>query len=239
MRTNWKVVGILAAVALSAIVAVQAWAWETPSPDRSPAVVPHGGTSVVEKDSSSSSSAVAAAMESVTSDRVEASDQSKAGGERRARRLSQVPQTTAEQQAMIEGCLRPQAEGIAMNLTRRYEDLVSSLSPSQTAKLTGLNRSVIWDLARANIGYELAINEQLQAYVASGKQIPDQEPDSGKSYVAVGQVFWGGRPGPVWGADGTIIKINFAFTREEHPILDRARTILEEATARFHAEFPQ
>lgn len=137
-----------------------------------------------------------------------------------ARRVATVPKTGPEQQSLIEGYLKPQAFNIGKSLGSRYEEIIKSLTPEQAAMLNEETKPVIWRLAQAKIGWEVAINQQLQDYVSEGRDIPStQDPKSGKHYIAMGSFFWGAKPGQVWGPNGAVVDIPFALTQEDHPRL--------------------
>jgi len=138
---------------------------------------------------------------------------------------------------MIDACLRPQAEAIAATLGDKYEEYIASLGSEQAAKLTEGTRPVVWSLAQARVCWELAINQQLQEYVSQGKAIPKQGTPDRTNYIAIGTVTWGARPGLIWGIDGAMVEIPFAFTREDHPILDKARATYEAAYREFDSVF--
>lgn len=242
MRTNLKVCGAAMAVALSVAIGTLIWTSDPPLSEVSAdAIAPIGDAAVGGGESGEKAIEAAASGDGSSKQRVEVAESStpKALVDLKPIKLTQIPPIAAQQQAFIEGCCRMHADSVAKTLPKKFETLIRELSPAQAQKLTEQNRSVIWDLAKADIGYQVAMYEQLEAYVASGKEIPGEDPASKKNYIAQGSLTWGGKPGPVWGSDGAIIRIHFAFTREDNPIMDRARTEVERAAARFRAEFPE
>lgn len=120
------------------------------------------------------------------------------------------------------GFLQPQSEAIANSLVDTYNEILAGIAdgPAMSEPHT---QTLAWDLARSKVGWQVAINRQIQEYVRGGKDMPATPNESdGKNYVAVGKLSWGTNSRMVWGPQGAVIEIPFAFTLEDHPLLASA-----------------